>query len=48
MRRVVLSFLMLLLFVLSVAPVSAITYQEGVRTAKSENKPLYLYFYTDS
>ncbi len=29
------------------APSSAITYQEGVRAAKSENKPLYLYFYSD-
>ena len=25
----------------------AITYQEGVRAAAKENKPLYLYFYSD-
>ena len=27
---------------------SAITYQEGVRAAKDQNKPLYLYFYSDT
>jgi len=25
----------------------AITYQDGVRAAAKENKPLYLYFYSD-
>jgi hypothetical protein len=25
----------------------ALTYQEGVRAAAKENKPLYLYFYND-
>ncbi len=50
MRRVlflVLFFLLTATF-LAAGTVSAITYQEGIRAAKSENKPLYLYFYTDS
>jgi hypothetical protein len=40
-------FVLLFVVFLSVATAHAITYQEGVRAAKDQNKPLYLYFYND-
>jgi hypothetical protein len=47
MRRFKPLFLVLVMAVLSATSAYAVTYQEGVRTAKDQNKPLYLYFYSD-
>jgi len=46
-RRFLVLFLLLVAVFLSCTPADSITYQEGVRAAKDQNKPLYLYFYTD-
>jgi hypothetical protein len=48
MRRFLILFLLLAVAFLSYAPAHAISYQEGVRAAKDQNKPLYLYFYSDT
>jgi hypothetical protein len=49
MRRFLILYLLLLAVALpSYAPAHALSYQEGVRAAKDQNKPLYLYFYSDS
>ncbi len=47
MRRFSFLYLLLSVMVLFVARGYAVTYQEGVRAAKDQNKPLYLYFYSD-
>lgn len=44
-RPFVWAFLLLLPYTLSASPIA---YQEAVRAAQRENKPLYIYFYTDS
>ena len=47
MRRLA-SLFLFIACVLAVLPSAyALTYQEGVRAAAKENKPLYLYFYND-
>jgi hypothetical protein len=38
---------LLICALLMVTSAHAITYQDGVRAAAKENKPLYLYFYSD-
>jgi hypothetical protein len=48
MRRFLIPFFLLAVFFSSLGPAHAITYQEGVRAAKEQNKPLYLYFYSDT
>jgi len=48
MKRVLLPICVVLLLLLPALGASATTYQEGVRAAQKENKPLYLYFYSDS
>jgi hypothetical protein len=47
MRRFQILFLLLAVILLTGSLAHAISYQEGVRAAKDQNKPLYLYFYTD-
>ena len=47
MRRFSILLLLLAAIFLSGTAAHAISYQEGVRAAKDQNKPLYLYFYTD-
>lgn len=48
MKRVVLLACLALFLLLPAFGASATTYQEAVRTAQRENKPLYLYFYSES
>jgi hypothetical protein len=48
MRRSLILLVVLFATVLSGASAHALSYQEGVRAAKDQNKPLYLYFYSDT
>ena len=47
MRRLPCVFFFIACMLLGLASAHALTYQEGVRAAAKENKPLYLYFYND-
>lgn len=47
MRRLSCVFLFISCMLLLISGAHALTYQEGVRAAAKENKPLYLYFYND-
>jgi thioredoxin-related protein len=48
MKRVLILICVALLCLPSALGASGTTYQEAVRAAQRENKPLYLYFYSDS
>ena len=48
MKRLILFVCAALLLLPAGLGASSTTYQEAVRTAQKENKPLYLYFYSDS
>jgi hypothetical protein len=47
MRQLRHVFSLLICALLLFTSAHAITYQEGVRAAAKENKPLYLYFYSN-
>jgi hypothetical protein len=47
MRRLLSVFFFFACMLLILTGAHALTYQEGVRAAAKENKPLYLYFYND-
>lgn len=47
MRRLPCLFFFCGCMLLILTGAQALTYQEGVRAAAKENKPLYLYFYND-
>ncbi len=47
MRKLPYALFLLACLLLLNTTAHAITYQEGVRAAKDQNKPLYLYFYSD-
>jgi hypothetical protein len=48
MRRFLILLILLAVTFLSGVSAHALSYQEGVRAAKDQNKPLYLYFYSDT